>query len=94
MKVVINSRHGGFSLSAEAEANYRAIAGIESDEDWWCGSIPRDDPRLVQIVSEMGAAADGAHATLKIVEIPDDVEWTVMEYDGLEWIAEVHRTWS
>jgi hypothetical protein len=30
---------------------------------------------------------------LEIVEIPDDVEYTIEEYDGLEHIAEKHRTW-
>jgi len=27
------------------------------------------------------------------VEVPDDVDWYVEEYDGLEHIAERHRTW-
>ncbi len=26
--------------------------------------------------------------------IPDDVKWQIEEYDGLEWIAEKHRTWE
>jgi hypothetical protein len=33
-------------------------------------------------------------AELKVVESPDDVEWEIEEYDGIEWIAEVHRTWE
>jgi hypothetical protein len=28
-----------------------------------------------------------------VVEIPDGVEWEIAEYDGLEWVAEKHRTW-
>ena len=31
---------------------------------------------------------------LKVVEIPDDVEWEIEEYDGNEWVSEVHRCWS
>jgi len=42
----------------------------------------------------MGSNADGDHAELKVVEIPDDVEYLIEEYDGLEHIAEAHRTWS
>jgi hypothetical protein len=39
-------------------------------------------------------AANGAHANLKIVEVPPDVEWQIEEYDGNEWVAEKHRTWQ
>lgn len=63
--------------------------GYVRDDD-----IPRDDPILVDIVREMGSAANGNHAQLHVVEIPDGVEWTIEEYDGTEWISECHRTWS
>lgn len=56
--------------------------------------IPRDDPKLVQVVRQLGHEANGPHAELKVVEVPDDVKWTVEEYDGREWIAEEHRTWN
>jgi len=56
--------------------------------------IARDDANLVSVVLELGEAANGSHARLKIVEIPDDVEWQIEEYDGLEWVAEKHRTWD
>ena len=53
----------------------------------------RDDPLLVQVVKELGRAASGECAKLVIVEIPDDAEWEIEEYDGIEWVAEKHRTW-
>ena len=56
--------------------------------------IKRNDPALVEVVNELGEKADGAYSELKIVDIPDDVEWIIEEYDGKEWIAEDHRTWS
>lgn len=56
--------------------------------------VARDDPFLVQVVEELGDEANGAHASLKVVEIPDGIEWVIEEYDGNETIAEVHRTWS
>ena len=31
---------------------------------------------------------------LKIIEIPDDVEYTIKEHAGREWVAEKHRTWG
>jgi hypothetical protein len=55
--------------------------------------IARDDPYLVQVVEEMGADASGKFAELKVVEIPADVDWTIDEYDGAEWVAEKHRVW-
>ena len=53
----------------------------------------RDNPILVQVVEELRERAYGACAQLKVVEIPDDVEWEIQEYDGSEHIAEKHRTW-
>ena len=56
--------------------------------------IERNDSVLVQIVEEMEKDANGSHANLKVVEIPDGVQWEIEEYDGIEWIAEAHRTWD
>jgi len=55
--------------------------------------IERDDPVLVEIVERLGSESNGRYSDLKIVEIPDDVDWDIMEYDGMEHIAEKHRTW-
>jgi len=60
----------------------------------FCRDIPRDSPELVKTVSELGKIANGFCSSLKIVEIPDDVEWEIQEYDGLEWVAEKHRMWT
>ena len=57
------------------------------------GDIPRDDPALVQVVEELGEAANGECAELKVVKIPDAISWAIEEYDGLERVAEEHRTW-
>ena len=62
---------------------------------WSEQTVARDDPYLVQVVEEMGGdAAGGKAAMLKIVEIPQSVDWLIQDYDGLEWVAEKHRTWS
>jgi hypothetical protein len=55
--------------------------------------IPRDDPVLVKVVEELGADAADQFAELRIAEVPDDVKWYIDEYDGQEWVAEVHRRW-
>ena len=54
----------------------------------------RDDPVLIEVIRELGAQASGRFAELTIVEIPDDVEWEIEEYDGTEWVREKSRTWS
>lgn len=56
--------------------------------------IERDDPLLIQVVRELGEKASGRHSKLKIVQIPDDVNYEIDEYDGIEHVSEVHRTWS
>ena len=93
MKVVINSDYGGFGLSVEALALYADKKG-KSVDDVYEFEMARDDPDLVEIVERLGLKANGNFAQLKIVEIPDGVSWYVSEYDGLEHIAERHRTWS
>jgi len=54
----------------------------------------RTDADLIAVIEEMGEASFGWAADLKIVEVPDNVDWYIHEYDGLEHVAERHRTWS
>lgn len=90
--IVINTCHGGFSLSEKAATLYKEMAGI-TDPNWHDREVARDDPYLVKIVQDLKEDAYGRYAELKIVEVPADVVWTIDEYDGLEWVAEKHRTW-
>lgn len=159
MKVAINAKFGGFSLSPKAVARYAELKGrrcffftrnilrgglhaklepatIEeassafiffaydipnpdevlpsqnnwndlsmeerraSNEAWSKHSIEtgreleRHDPALIRVIEELGDAADGKCAKLKIVEIPDGTDYCIEEYDGNEHIAETHQTWS
>tara|TARA_R110001599_G_scaffold76001_2_gene208118 strand:- start:1321 stop:1674 length:354 start_codon:yes stop_codon:yes gene_type:complete len=55
--------------------------------------LERDDPQLVGVVEELRSRANGSTADLKIVKIPDGVDYVIEDYDGDEWISEVHRTW-
>jgi hypothetical protein len=54
----------------------------------------RTCPPMVAAVKALGAKANGTYSELKVVEVPDDVEWHIHEYDGAEHVAENHRTWS
>ena len=92
MKVVINNCYGGFGMTNAALEEYKSRRDI-TDENFWYYDIPRDCPVLVSMVEEQGSAMNGGFSDLKVVEIPDDVEWYIEEYDGMEHVAESHRTW-
>lgn len=104
MKVVINKRFGGFSLSREAVeymANKEHPLAIkeleEAKKDGFYGylhGLERTDPLLIEAVEILGDKANGECASLSVVEIPDDIEYDIEDYDGYEHIAERHRTWG
>lgn len=90
MKVVINRCYGGFGLSEKA---YEYL-GLEWDGfgyEYCYGD--RSDKKLVECVQTLGSEANGRCAKLKIVNIPDDVEWEIENYDGMESIHELHDVW-
>jgi len=101
-KIVINTAIGGFGLSRAAYD--RLIELGHSEEEYpdylsdasYCYDIKRDDPQLVQIIEELGSeACSGTYCRLKIVEIPDEVDWDIGSADtGREWVYEKHRTWE
>ena len=96
MKIVINVCHGGFSLSEEAQklfCQYSMIEWKDWQEDWSYYDIERNNQHLVRVVEELGDGVNGRFSELKVVDIPDEVEWQLDEYDGAEWVAEKHRTW-
>ena len=92
MKIVINRCHGGFGLSDMALGRYMELKGYPNDSRSLYYN--RNDPILVQVVEELGDKASGRLSRLRVVEIPDDVEWQIDEYDGNEWVAEKHRIWE
>ncbi len=57
-------------------------------------SYNRSHPLLIKVCEQLGEKANGRFADLKIVEIPDGIEYEIDEYDGLESIHEKHQSWS
>lgn len=91
-RIVINTKPGGFGLSPAAIELYKQLSGLEYVDYY---DIPRDCEHLVKVVTQLGSKANNRYSQLKVVEIPQDVVWQIDEYDsGVEWVAEVHRTWS
>lgn len=88
-------RFGGFNYSTVPKEEYFREDGSQEAASYLSMySISRTDPCLIQVVEEMGRKAESDTSKLKVVEIPDDVSWQISEYDGLECIEEVHRTWG
>lgn len=54
----------------------------------------RADKDLIEVVESLKSEANGFASSLKVIEIPENVEWYIEEYDGREWVAERHRTWN
>jgi hypothetical protein len=79
-----------YSMSMDERRAYNQTLSDQTFEE---NCIDRDDEVLVQVVEELGESASGDYAELAVVEIPDDVEWEISEYDGREHVAEKHRTW-
>jgi hypothetical protein len=72
-------------------------AGYSGNEDHYLSDYEmtqdRADKDLISVIEEMGEKANSWAADIRIVEIPDDVKWHIHEYDGIEHVAEDHRTW-
>jgi len=90
MKIVINRCYGGFGLSEKAYE----LLGVPWDGFGHASGVARNDPHLVSVVEQLGDDANGRYAELAVVEIPDDVEWHIEDYDGMESIHENHESWG
>lgn len=103
MKIVINRCYGGFGLSKKgvewlvkqgSEEAEKALLFEGIFDSYYVYHHDRSHPLLVQCVEELGEESFGQLSDLKIVEIPDHVDYVIDDYDGLESVHESHRTWS
>lgn len=92
MKILINKCHGVFEFSPLFIKKYENIHNE---------SIPhnireeRTDSRVIALFEQLGSEqSSGEFSRLQIVEIPDDIDWEINEYDGHEKVVEKHRSWS
>ena len=109
MKVLVNVCYGGYGISLEAEQLYFTKKGISFElieEKYGRGKylidgevayaeLDRDDPILIEVVEEIGSErASGEHAELLISEIPDGCDYSIHEYDGIEYIDSTWFTFT
>lgn len=53
----------------------------------------REDPVLIEVVEELGEKASGRFGNLQVVEIPDDLDYVIDEYDGIETLHQKVQEW-
>ena len=102
MEIAINRYYGGFGVSKAVFDElgikwhkYSDIGnedfGIESDDYY----AFRTNKKLIDAIKKIGLKeASEECALLGIVDIPDDVEWEIEDYMGMETVHEVHRSWK
>ena len=100
MKIVVNKCFGGFSVSQTVmkELGISSKFGYLCNEDFGIENANweayRAAPALIAAIEKVGIKdATGSLAELEIVEIPDGTDWYIHDYDGIETIHEVHRSW-
>lgn len=106
MKIVINTCYGGFSISKEcaeymaSKGHKQAKAELKNEPFYGYGhvkgfkdSYSRTDPILIEAVETLGKEANGTFAELKVIEIPDGINYYIDYYDGVETVREEHRSW-
>ena len=53
----------------------------------------REDKTLIEVVEELGEKANTFYSNLKIVEIPDDLDYVIDDYDGIETLHQKVKKW-
>ena len=90
MRVAINGCVGGFCLSKEA---YEKL-GLEWDGYGYAYNNKRTDPKLIEVIDQIGHRASGNYADVYVVDVPDDVKWNISCNAGIEAVVETHRVWN
>lgn len=98
MKLMTLKKYNGGKVPSAEESKLmgHAIRGksIILGHHGYDGDEIRTCPLLVEIVEKLGAKANGWAANLKVVELPNGVDFEIDDYDGMESVHEKHRSWG
>lgn len=89
-KACLENLYSEDKLTIEDLIQHNDFVGYSRDY----GEFNREDPLLIQTIQDLGIKSFSAYSKLKIVEIPDDVEYYIEDNDGYECIHEEHRIWN
>lgn len=85
--------HGSSRKNLPTYYDYKEFCSWYYRNDPFSSDI-RTDTDLIAVVEELGSKrASGQCSSLHIVDIPDDIKYEIDEYDGMETIKEIHRSW-
>lgn len=95
-------------LGIKVYKDWKALEKLEKDELWiiednsyntkrYYSNLTdrehRTNELLIKVIEELGEKASGSLGNVKILDIPDNIEWEWDEYDGIESIHEIHQSW-
>ena len=87
MKVLYNNCYGGFSFSNEFMEEVKKRYP-ELKLDYYVSHKLRSDPRILEVFEEFGSGrSSGPYSKIKVREIPDNVEYDIHDYDGMESVG-------
>lgn len=86
MKIVLNKNFGGFEIP---KAVYKKMRDLFWFDEKQTDELTRTDEKFVKAVEE--CQKEGTSGYLRVIEIPDDMDWEIFDYDGLEYVYDKHR---
>jgi len=82
----------GFRVQADTPDVLHSHGKVYCAPEHWTPEL-RSDPVLVDVVETLGEAAGARGTKLRVVEIPDGIDWHIACHDGIEHVAQNHGVW-
>lgn len=83
------------TLGTEYSTEYlgKECSNIPNSSFLYIDSSYREDKILVEIVERLGKEANSDYSNLIVIEIPDDLDYVIDDYDGLETLHQRVQEW-
>ena len=91
MKIAINTCYGEFSLSKKAYKYLGLKWGVDDCREFIKN---RTNSKLIECIEKLGKDSYSHMTRLKIIDIPENIEYEITSDCGVETVREIHRSWS